>query len=347
LRDQSTLKFARVLLAQNGGKKMSALETSDDERPTNPLHFASQPARMPQDDGTIRPILERLNRGESAYAPPQHGMPVGIDLVDTGRGKRRAWTFIGCAALSAMLAAGVAIGAVAWLGSGSHTASASASEPATTESKHAEAIDVRPKTVRTLSFKSDAVKADPMVKETASAAPAAEPTPAPATPPAQAVEASAPQASPAPQPVQVASADASANPVPNPLLRAAPPVQPKELLSRWSSVPATVGAAPAAETPASPPPEAKDETQAAAAPAEPSHRHAARRASHRHSHARRHHQARAQTARAQAAPAQQPASAQDPAASPWQTAFQSLFSGGSGAAAQPQAPVASFSGAGN
>ena len=96
---------------------MSALETSDDERPTNPLHFASQPARMPQDDGTIRPILERLNRGESAYAPPQHGMPVGIDLVDTGGGKRRAWTFIGCAALSAMLAAGVAIGAVAWLGS--------------------------------------------------------------------------------------------------------------------------------------------------------------------------------------------------------------------------------------
>ena len=176
---------------------MSALETSDDERPTNPLHFASQPARMPQDDGTIRPILERLSRGGSAYAPPQHGMPVGIDLVDTGRGKRRAWTFIGCAALSAMLAAGVAIGAVAWLGSGSHTASASASEPATTESKHAEAIDVRPKTVHTLSFKSDAVKADPMVKETASAAPAAEPTPAPATPPAQAVEASAPQASPA------------------------------------------------------------------------------------------------------------------------------------------------------
>jgi hypothetical protein len=322
---------------------MSALETSDDERPTNPLRYAPRPARMPQDDGTIRPILERLSRGENAYAPPQHGMPPGIDLPDTGRRKRSTWAFIGCAALSAMLSAGIAIGAVAWLGSGSRTASASASAPAATESKHAEAIDLGPKTVHTLSFKPDAVKADAMVKEIASAAPAAEPAPGPATSLAPAVAASAPEASPAPQSVQVASADASAGPVPNPLLRAAPPMQPKELLARWSGVPATVGAAPAAETPAPAVPTAKNDDESSSS-AENRHTRAAHHSSHRHAHARRHHQARTQTAHVQAAPAQQTAP-QAPAqqASPLQTAFQSLFSG-SGTAAQPQAPVASFSG---
>jgi hypothetical protein len=321
---------------------MSALKTSDDTRPTNPFRHAPPRARMPQDDGTIRPILERLSRGESAYAPLQQAMPAGVDPVETGRGRRGAWAFIGCAALSAMLSAGVAIGAVSWLGSGSRIASASASAPAATESKPAEVVDLGPKTVRTLSFKPDtAPKADAIVKEQASIAPAADP--APATPPALAAAAPAAEASPAPQPAQTASVDASTDGVTNPLLSASPPTPPKELLAHWSGVPATVGAAQPAETPAPPPREAKEDTPTAAA-AESTHHRAASRASHRHARVHRRHHARTQTAHVQAAPAQQPASPQATAqpANALQ-AFQSLFNGGGGGA-QSQAPVASFSG---
>jgi hypothetical protein len=321
---------------------MSALKTSDDTRPTNPFRYAPPRARMPQDDGTIRPILERLSRGESAYAPLQQTMRAGADPAETSRGRRGAWAFIGCAALSAMLSAGVAIGAVTWLGSGSRTANASASAPAATESKPAEVVDLSPKTVRTLSFKPDtAPKADAIVKEQASIAPAADP--APATPPALAAAAPAAEASPAPQPAQTASVDASTDAVTNPLLSASPPTPPKELLAHWSGVPATVGAAQPTEAPASPPPEAKEDTPTAAA-AESTHHRAASRASHRHARVHRRHHARTQTAHVQAAPAQQPASPQATAqpANALQ-AFQSLFNGGGGGA-QSQAPVASFSG---
>jgi hypothetical protein len=296
---------------------MSVMEADDQDSGTV-LHYAPRHVRLPAEERSIRPILERLSRGENEVRTESRPEPVRIEHLIPLEAPRRkfGWQLIACSALSAGLSAGLAVLAIVWFA------------PGKTEFTRIDAAQLDPKAVRTVSFKQDA----PPV--------AAAATTAAAAPAESDLQKQAPEAAPPIQPKEVPPPSKAE-------IRDRKPeaqdhqIAPKELLALWSGVPADVAAdvpaEPAAEAPA-PPAANAAELAVDEADQTPARETPVRAATH----TRRHPQARHRThaARVHVARTQQEAQSATAAAStnanaaPLQSAFQSLFSR-SAAGAQP------------
>jgi len=293
---------------------MSVMEADDRESGTV-LHYAPRHVRLPAEERSIRPILERLSRGESDVRTDSQLEPVRVEhLVPLEAPRRKfGWQLIACSALSAGLSAGLAVLAIVWFAPGKPEVKTEVTrvDAARVDPKAVSAVEatqVDPKAVRTVSFKQDA---PPAATTGVPAETALQKEPPEAAPPIQPKDAPPPSKAQAHDDHQIA---------------------PKELLALWSGVPADLPAAPVveqADVPAAATPANVDDgrtAEAEALPPEKPHRavaHPRRHAQVRHRlHAARAHAPRVQQ---QVQPAAAAASASANAAPP-QSVFQSLFS---------------------
>ena len=91
---------------------MSVVETDDRDRGTV-LHYAPRHVRHPSEDRSIRPILERLRRGESDASGDVHMQTPPQVVFDRPR-RSSGWELVACSTLSAVLSAGLALVATEW-----------------------------------------------------------------------------------------------------------------------------------------------------------------------------------------------------------------------------------------
>lgn len=292
---------------------MSVAEADDQHRGTV-LHYAPRHVRYPSEERSIRPVLERLRRGESgepAEAPVEPAVDLAFPL--DARHKVFSWQMIACSILSAGLSAGLVVLATGWLA------------PSKTEVARIDSTRLEPKL------------AEPKIVQTASV----QPTQAVAFHSAQASEADTAAADKPDVKPEAVAPPAKTEPQND---RTAP----KELLAMWSGVPAEqptdTPVAPFSVSPAPDVQEAQEEVQA-----EPPAVARSERAEPppRRAHARRHGRARAHTVRRSAAHIRPAAAAeaQTPETNPLQSALQSIFgqpnagtqqpNGSAGAPAQP------------
>ena len=276
---------------------MSVMEADEQEHGTV-LNYAPRHLRQAE-ERSIRPVLERLSRGESdapAETKPETQVHVPIELDPPRR--HIGWPLFATCALSAGLSAGLAVFAIGWL------------PPTKAEFTPIDAIQLDPKSVHTVSFKPDA----PAAKQD---------TPA-AVPSKSDLQKQAPEWAPPIQPKEA--------PPPSRAESHNDQIAPMELLALWSGIPADVPPAAAAEesTPAAAAPEEPARTEAKAPPArETSHRAAAE--NRRHAHLRhRTDTARVHAVRAHPAPRHPAAQHAGPAAqsvtvTPVGSALQSLL----------------------
>ena len=105
------------------------------------LHYAPRHVRYPSEERSIRPILERLSRGESGTPGDAQVEPEAHArfTIDPPRRTIR-WQLIACSVLSAGLSAGLAVLAIGWL------------VPVTTEPAQIDSTQLEPKIVRTVSI---------------------------------------------------------------------------------------------------------------------------------------------------------------------------------------------------
>lgn len=119
---------------------MSVVEADEQDRGTV-LYYAPRHVRYPSEERSIRPILERLSRGESsAPADAQAEMPVHAPFPLDPPQRTIGRQMIACSALSAGLSAGLAVLAIGWLA------------PLKPEPAQIESAQLEPKVVRTVSF---------------------------------------------------------------------------------------------------------------------------------------------------------------------------------------------------
>jgi hypothetical protein len=124
---------------------VSAMETCKDERRENLVPYAPRRPKRMQDDGSIRPILERLSRGDDRGGDAKYDASVVVSLpvahIDAEPQRTAHWPLLVCSVLSAGVSAVVVVLAIGWFGSGG------------ADDKQASAIDPNPKSVQTVSFK--------------------------------------------------------------------------------------------------------------------------------------------------------------------------------------------------
>ena len=265
---------------------MSVVETDEQDRGTV-VHYAPRHVRYPAEEHSIRPVLERLRRGESD-APPDASVEPGVHTpfpLDPPR-KTIGWQLIACCVLSAALSAGFAVLAIGWLA------------PMKTESARIDSTQLDPKIVRTVSFQQPAANSAGLASEKQDLKPET-------TPVAAAAEPEAPSKA-EPHRDQIA---------------------PKELLAMWFGIPPEARAKTPAPPSMSSGPEAQEPKVEAETPHPPrtEHREAApHRAAHARRHS--HHRASA-ARRSGAAATQAAAAAQTSETNPLQSALQSVFGG--------------------
>ena len=114
------------------------------------LHYAPRHVRYPSEERSIRPILERLSRGESGTPGDAQVEPEAHArfTIDPPRRTIR-WQLIACSVLSAGLSAGLAVLAIGWL------------VPVTTEPARIDSTQLEPKIVRTVSIEPTQAPRDP------------------------------------------------------------------------------------------------------------------------------------------------------------------------------------------
>jgi hypothetical protein len=270
---------------------MSVMEADEQDRGTV-LHYAPRHLRAPE-ERSIRPILERLSRGEGG-APAETKTETNVHVPMEFDPPRKAigWPLFATCALSAGLSAGLAVFAIGWLAQNK------------AELTRIDAIQLDPKFVHTVSFKPDA----PAAKHDA-------PTAAPSE---TDLQKQAPESAPPIQPKEA--------PPPSKAEAHKDQIAPKELLALWSGIPADVPAAAAAEesasaaaTPDEPAPAESEtppvrETPHRAAPENRRHAHLRHRTNVLRVHATRKQQ-----------PAQSTAAAQNGNVTPLGSALQSLL----------------------
>lgn len=271
---------------------MSVVEDVEQDRGTV-LQYAPRRVRFPADEQSILPILERLNRGEgdaSLETWPEPRVPLPIETEPPRR--RIGWQLVACSALSAGLSAGLAVLAIGWLA------------PGKSEFTRIDTIQLDPKAVHTVSFKQD----PPAGKQEAT----------PLAPSESDLHKQPPESAPPIQPKDE----------PPPVKPEAhnDQIAPKELLALWSGIPANMPASPMAEETDSAA-AANEEGAGAEAEAPPAEAKPHRDERRHHARARhRRHYARAHVTRTEQ-PGQTATTpgAQEPASTPLQSAFQSLF----------------------
>src|SRR3974377_1278566 len=80
------------------------------------LYYAPRHVRYPSEECSIRPVLERLSRGENGTPGDAEGEPDVPARVTIDPPRRTIdWQLIACSALSAGLSAGLAVLAIGWL----------------------------------------------------------------------------------------------------------------------------------------------------------------------------------------------------------------------------------------
>jgi hypothetical protein len=281
---------------------MSVME-ADEQDGATVLHYAPRHLRAPEDERSIRPILERLNRGGTdAPADPQPAARVHVPIELDPPRKGLGWQMIACSALSAGFSAGLAVLAIGWFA------------PSKTEPTRIDAIQLDPKFVHTVSFKQDAPAAAPndLQKQAPEAAPPIQPKDAPPPSKAEAHD------------NQIAPKELLAlwSAIPADVLR-------EPAAEETTSVPAQTEEPARAE--AEMPPVREGSHRSA-----PENRHYTQ-ARHRHRFARA-HATRGQASARSAAPA-----AETAGGTPLQSAFQSLFGQSASAQAkQPQAGMSGY-----
>ncbi len=296
---------------------MSVMEADDQENGTV-LHYAPRHVRLPAEERSIRPILERLSRGESDVRTDSQLDPVPVEhLIPLEEPRRKfGWQLIACSALSAGLSAGLAVLAIVWF--------APLKTELKTEFTGIDAAQLDPKAVRTVSFKQDSQPAPQGAATTG----------APAAAPAEtALQKAPPESAPPIQPKDT--------PPPSKAETHEHQIAPKELLALWSGVPADLPAEPVVEQADAPEAATVDEARSPEAEAPPADNKPQRAAAHPRKQSQerhRRHYARAHAARSPQAEAA-PTTTTDNA-SPLQSAIKSLF-GQSGASAQQPAQAPS------
>jgi hypothetical protein len=143
---------------------MSAME-ADQQDGGMVLHYAPRHVRHPSEERSVRPILERLRRGESGEAANVPAEPAPLALEPP---RRAGWELIACSAASALLSAGLGVLAIGWLA------------PVQTEPARIDSAQFAPKVVRTVAFQRPAPEtstaaAPTEVQPEARPAPAGEP----------------------------------------------------------------------------------------------------------------------------------------------------------------------------
>lgn len=281
---------------------MSVMEADEQDRGTI-LHYAPRHVRLPAEERSIRPILERLSRGESdgIVGPQRQPEPARLEQtipLEMPR-PRIGRQILLCSLLSAGLSAGLVVLATGWFA------------PAKTEATRFDTVQLDPKSVRTVSFKPE--------------------TPVAATTPTESdLQKQAPEAAPPIQPKDPA-------PPSKPESRA-DQIAPKELLALWSGIPADVSGSEAVAEAAPPAPADVAETARDEVEAVPTHEAPPPARTHRH-HSQAHRRtqaARGRSARAQHRAQPAPAATQNADAAPLQSALQSLFSRSASAPQQAQ-----------
>lgn len=261
---------------------MSVVET--DDRGTV-LHYAPRHVRYPSDEHSIRPILERLSRGENdapVDAPAETPGHAPL-LLDPPR-RTGGWELIACSTFSALLSAGLAVVAIGWMA------------PSKTEPGRIETMQVEPKAVRTNSIQP--------TQETA------QPTHAPAKEDTKTEAAATPaQAEAAPSTASQPRHD---------------PLAPKELLAMWSGIPAETRADAPADLQATRPAADVSNANDAEAEAPPVPRGEHREPRHQ-AHTRPHRRHRAYAAHRANASEEHATTAQTSETNPIQSALQSVF----------------------
>jgi hypothetical protein len=253
------------------------------------LHYAPRHLRAPE-ERSIRPILERLSRGEGG-APAETKTETNVHVPMEFDPPRKAigWRLFATCALSAGLSAGLAVFAIGWLAQNK-------------ELTRIDAIQLDPKFVHTVSFKPDA----PAAKQNAAAAAPSETD----------LQKQTPESAPPIQPKEApppSRAEARNN-----------QIAPKELLALWSGIPADVPAAAEESTSAAATP---DEPAAAEYETPPVREtpHRAAPENRRHAHLRhRQHAVNLHVAHRQQ-PAQSTSAAQNGNVTPLGSALQSLL----------------------
>jgi hypothetical protein len=131
------------------------MEIGDDERRENLLRYAPRRPSHAHDDGSIRPILQRLSRGDGESAHHASRIVAASRADDAARKSFYGPLLVGCA-LSAGVSAGLALLAIGWFGAGA------------ADVKQSSAVDLNPKSVQTISFKQEkpASEASPAVSDT-------------------------------------------------------------------------------------------------------------------------------------------------------------------------------------
>jgi hypothetical protein len=266
---------------------VSVVEDTEQDRGTV-LQYAPRHLRFPAEQQSIRPILERLRRGEidaqdeAQPEPPRVVQTIPLELPRN----RIGWQLVTCAVLSAGVSAGLAVLAIAWLA------------PAKTEFTRIDAIQLDPKSVHTVSFKQNAPAARPSESD---------------------LQKSVPESAP---PIQPKDA-----PPPSKAEAHNDQIAPKELLALWAGIPADLPSAMTGDADAPAPVSAGGPTAAETeAPPAPSSEHRTA-APNRRAHVRHRNRVR-RTATARTTGQAASAAAQTANPNSLQSSLQSLFGGG-------------------